>query len=261
MSPPPLPVLFVGHGSPLLTIQDNVWTRGWRALGESLPRPSAVLSISAHWYGDGTRLTSNAEPRTIHDFGGFPEELYELRYPAPGDPVLAERVAALLRDWKAEPDPSWGLDHGTWCVLRHVFPEADVPVVQLSLDESLAPEEHLALGRALAPLREEGVLVLGSGNLVHNLRDAFGRLRAGDDTTPLWARELDEELARALTEHDHAFLAAALDTDRGRLGHPTPDHFLPVLVAAGAAGEESPVSFPLDGFDLGSLSMRTVLFG
>jgi 4,5-DOPA dioxygenase extradiol len=256
-----MPVLFVGHGSPMNAVEDNRWSRAFQGLAATLPRPRAVLSVSAHWYGPGTALTGQARPPTIHDFGGFPPELYAMQYPAPGDPDLARQVAGLLGSVAASVRTDWGLDHGTWCVLRHLLPAADVPVVQLSLDEDLPPAGHLLLGRALAPLRDQGVLLLGSGNVTHNLRDAFGRMGRGDVQTPDWAAAFDADVARAATQHDADWLARAAGTDDGRRSHPTPDHWLPLLYAAGAADGGDAVSFPVTGFDLGSLSMRAVRYG
>ena len=255
------PTLFVGHGSPLNAVEDNRWSRAWRALAERLPRPAAVLSVSAHWYGPGSFVTAEPRPRTIHDFYGFPPELYRVEYPAPGDPALAARIGALLGGGRAAPRTDWGLDHGTWSVLVHMFPAADVPVVQLGLDERLSPAEHLAVGRALAPLRREGVLLLGSGNSVHNLRHALGSAARGDLSTPPWARDFDAVVARACATHDAAALAAAAESPAGRQAHPVLDHYLPLLYAAGAADPTDAVSFPVEGFDLSSLSMRAVRFG
>ena len=255
-----MPVLFVGHGSPMNAIEDNGWSRGFRALGARLPRPRAILSVSAHWFVPGTFLTVNERPETIHDFGGFPPALYELQYPAPGDLELARRAVGLLGTGRAAPSVDWGLDHGTWSVLLHLFPAADVPVVQLSIHDRLPPAEHLALGRALAPLRDEGVLVLGSGNLVHNLGYAMRSWRRGDLSTPAWANAFDTDVAGALERRDHEALTRAVESETGRMAHPTLDHYLPLLYAAGAAGESAGVSFPITGFDLGSLSMRSVLF-
>jgi 4,5-DOPA dioxygenase extradiol len=251
------PVLFVGHGSPMNAIEDNVWSRGHAALASLVARPRAILAVSAHWESDGTFTTLEDPPATIHDFGGFPPELYAMRYPAPGDPALATRAAALARGSATE---GRGLDHGTWSVLHRMYPAADVPVVQLSLDVRASAAEHLTLGRALAPLRDEEILILASGNLTHDLRDAFGRLRRGDPTTPDWAERFDGEVARALSSRDEAWLVRALDTPDGRRAHPTTEHWLPILYAAGATDAEDAVSFPLAGFDLGSLSMRCVLF-
>lgn len=255
-----MPVLFVGHGSPMNAIEDNPWSRGFRALGEEVPPPKAILAVSAHWYVDGTFLTASVRPETIHDFGGFPEPLYKIQYPAPGDPVLAMRAAGLLGLREEPLSAAWGIDHGTWSVLLHMFPAADIPVVQLSIDRRLAPRDHLALGRALESLRHEGVLIMASGNIVHNLRDAFGQMRHGTHSPPPWATGFDADVALALGEGDAAFLAHALETEEGRLSHPTPDHYLPLLYAAGAAQGTGSVSFPITGFDMGSLSMRAAIF-
>jgi 4,5-DOPA dioxygenase extradiol len=260
-APARMPALFVGHGNPMNAIEDNRWSRAQQALAARLPRPKAILAISAHWYVDGLHATGAARPETIHDFGGFPDALYRVQYPAPGDPALARRVVALLGEQHASVTAGWGLDHGTWSVLRHLRPEADVPVVQLSLDAGLTPAEHLALGRALAPLRDEGVLLLGSGNLTHNLRHAFGAWHRGDAATPDWAVAFDEAAARAVAERDVAWLTGALELEEGRRAHPTPDHWLPLLYVAGAAGDDGPVSSPVTGFDMGSLSMRSILAG
>jgi 4,5-DOPA dioxygenase extradiol len=255
-----MPVLFLGHGSPANAIEDNAWSRAFRALGRELPLPRGVLAVSAHWYVAGTFLTGGGRPETIHDFGGFPEALHRVEYPAPGDPALARRAARLLGDRAALRD-DWGLDHGAWSVLRHLFPAADVPVVQLSLDGRLPPRGHLEMGRALAPLRDEGVLLLASGNLTHNLRLAFQAAAHGAAETPDWARRFDEGVARAVAERDHDFLVRAPEGPDGRVAHPTLDHYLPLLVAAGASGDADPVTFPITGFDLGSLSMRAVRWG
>lgn len=255
-----MPVLFVGHGSPMNAIEDTRWSRAFRELGTRLPRPQAILSVSAHWYVQGTFLTGNARPETIHDFGGFPRELFEVQYPAPGDLALAERVVALLAGARASVRNDWGLDHGTWSVLRHFWPAADCPVVQLSIDTRLAPGAHLELGRALAELRDQGVLVLGSGNITHNLRHAFASLQSGDTSTPAWASRFDGSVARAIEQLDGDSLASVIATDDGRMSHPSLDHYLPLLYAVGAAGRDSAVSFPIAGFDLSSLSMRTALF-
>lgn len=255
------PVLFIGHGSPMNAIEDNQWSRGLRTLAGALPRPRAILAISAHWYVDGTLLTVDAAPRTIHDFGGFPRALYEIRYPAPGAPDLAARVRRLVTATADAPPGAWGLDHGTWSVLRWLYPQADVPVVQLSLDRRLSPAAHHELGRALADLRGDGVMILGSGNITHNLRDAITRMQSGDHQTPAWARRFDLEVARALDQRDPNALIALGPSADGRLAHPTPDHWLPLLYAQAAADRDEPITYPLTGFDLGSLSMRAVRFG
>jgi 4,5-DOPA dioxygenase extradiol len=251
----------VGHGSPMNAIEENRWAQGFRELARLLPRPRAILAISAHWYGAGTRVTATPRPETIHDFGGFPDELYKVQYPAPGDPALAERVVKLLAPVHAATSLDWGLDHGTWSVLVHLRPGADLPVLQLSLDARLAPEDHLAIGRHLAPLRDEGVLIMGSGNVTHNLRHAFGAMQTGETATPPWAQAFDAGVARAFEQRDHAWLTTALASEEGRRSHPSPDHFLPLLYVAGASAPEDQVRFPITGFDLASLSMRSILMG
>lgn len=255
-----MPVAFVGHGSPMNAIEDNEWSRGFRELGERLPRPSAILAISAHWYIRGTAVTGNEVQETIHDFGGFPAPLYEMQYPAKGDPVLAQSVVDLLGADVASVKDDWGLDHGTWSVLCHMRPAADCPVLQISIDARVDAARHVEIGRALAPLRDDGVLILGSGNVVHNLGDAFGRMRSGDSATPAWASEFDEIVTSSLRAHDASGLARLLESAEGRKAHPTPDHYIPILYAAGAGGDDE-VSFPITGFDLGSISMRSVIFG
>lgn len=252
-----MPVVFIGHGSPMNAITDTPYSLAWRRLGAALPTPRAILCISAHWYVAGTSVTGNPAPKTIHDFGGFPRALYEVVYPAPGDAALAGRIAALLAAAQAEVRADWGLDHGTWSVLCHMRPDADVPVLQLSIDHRLPPAGHLALGRALQPLREEGVLILGSGNITHNLRDAL----SGGGATPPWAASFDAAVARAVEGHDTDALVGAPGTAAGRLAHPTLDHYLPLLYVVGAATAADAVSFPVTGFDFGSLSMRSVLLG
>jgi 4,5-DOPA dioxygenase extradiol len=255
-----MPVLFVGHGSPMNAIEDNVWSRAFRDLGTSLPKPRAILMVSAHWFLPGTFLTGNDQPETIHDFGGFPQALFDMQYPAPGDASLARRAVQLIGD-RAQVSSEWGLDHGTWSVLHHMRPAADCPVVQLSIDSRLPPAGHLTIARALAPLRDEGVLVMGSGNITHNLRHAMRNYQTGDRTTPPWAASFDADIARAAEQHDAEFFTRAIETDAGRMSHPTIDHYLPLIYAAGAADARDKVSFPITGFDAGSLSMRTVKFG
>jgi 4,5-DOPA dioxygenase extradiol len=253
-----MPVLFIGHGSPMNAITDTAYGRAWQELGVGIPKPRAILAVSAHWYVDGTHVTSNATPRTIHDFGGFPRALFEVEYPARGDAALATRIAALLDAHGGETSETWGLDHGTWSVLVHLRPDADVPVLQLSIDRRAPSSTHLEVGRALAPLRDQGVLILGSGNVTHNLGHA---MRARGTDTPEWAARVDADVTRAVTQHDGDALARMLETDAGRMSHPTPDHYFPLLYAQGASSREDAVSFPVTGFDLGSLSMRSVRWG
>lgn len=256
-----MPVLFVGHGSPMNIIEDNRWSRGFAALAGVVPRPSAILVISAHWFVEGTYLTGDLRPRTIHDFSGFPRALYEIDYPAPGQVDLARRVRTLLTEQGAELSTEWGFDHGTWGVLRSMFPAADIPVLQLSIDRRLAPDRHHEIGRSLAELRDDGVLILGSGNVVHNLRDAFRRMQTGSTETPDWAQRFDDTVADVVGERDTRALLSLGSSSDGRLAHPSPDHFLPLLYAYGATDDADAATFPAQGFDLGSISMRNVLFG
>jgi len=255
-----MPAIFVGHGNPMNALLDNDYTRGWAALGRELPRPQAVLCVSAHWYLPATLVTAMPSPRTIHDFGGFPRELYEVQYPAPGAPHLAHRVQALLAPTAVGADERWGLDHGTWSVLRHVFPGADVPIVQLSIDETQPAAFHYALGKKLAPLREEGVLIVGSGNLVHNLHAyAWGQRRVQPFD---WAVRFEQQARELLRAGDDGPLIEyeTLGPD-ALLSAPTPDHYLPLLyvIALRHAGEG--IHFPVEGFDGGSISMLAVQVG
>ncbi|HET8899907.1 MAG TPA: 4,5-DOPA dioxygenase extradiol [Rhodanobacteraceae bacterium] len=255
-----MPTIFFGHGNPMNALQDNDWSRGWAAIGQRLPRPRAVLSVSAHWYVPATAVTAMEKPRTIHDFGGFPRELFEVQYPAPGDLDLVRRVRELLQPLEVGEDRSWGLDHGTWSVLRHVYPDADVPVVQLSIDESQPPPFHYDLGRLLRPLRDEGILLIGSGDVVHNLHAyAWGR----HPVAPFdWALRFEAKARELMRQGDHQPLVdyEALGRD-AELSVPTPDHYLPLLYVLGASHEDDAVSFPVEGMDGGSISMLSVQFG
>jgi len=255
-----MPTLFFGHGNPMNALEDNVWTRTWREIGAGLPRPRAVLAISAHWYVPETAVTAMENPRTIHDFGGFPPALSAVRYPAPGDPALAERVAELLSPLPVRRDSGWGLDHGTSSVLCGVFPRADVPVVQLSIDEGQAPEFHYELGKLLAPLRDEGVLVIGSGNLVHNLHAyAWGRHPAEPFD---WAVRFERETrARILSGEVAPLLEYESLGKDAMLSIPTPEHYLPLLYVLALRRPGEPVTFPVEGVDGGSISMLSVRFG
>ena len=251
-----MPVIFAGHGSPMNAVEDNRWSRGFASLRDLVPQPKAILVISAHWFVDGTLLTANAEPRTIHDFSGFPKVLYEVEYSAPGKPDLARRVRNLLGEERSRLDSDWGLDHGTWSVLRWMYPEANVPVIQLSIDRNIDVQGHFDIARSLAELRDEGVLILSSGNVVHNLHDAFARMRADSQETPDWAQRFDETVKDVLTQRDtRKLISMWSDTSDGR-----PDHWLPLIYAYGATDSEDHVSFPNEGFDWGSLSMRNVVF-
>ena len=255
-----MPALFVGHGNPMNALGDNVYTRAWAAIGKAIPKPKAILAISAHWYGPGTAVTAMTAPRTIHDFGGFPPELYRAQYPAPGHPALARRVQALLSSMRVDLDQGWGLDHGTWSVLAHMFPEADVPVVQLRIDETQPAPFHLALGQELGPLREEGVFVLGSGNLVHNLHTyAWGRYAVEPYE---WAVRFETQARELITKgrHEALVMYEAIGRD-AMLSVPTPDHYLPLLYVLGLRRSGDSVSFPIEGMDGGSVSMLSVQLG
>jgi len=255
-----MPALFFGHGNPMNALVRNTYTERWSTIGATLPRPKAILCVSAHWYVPGAAVTINTAPRTIHDFGGFPPELYAVKYPAPGDPDLARRVQKLLAPLPVELDERWGLDHGTWSVLCHVYPNADIPIVQLSIDETKPASFHYEIGERLAPLREEGILIVGSGNLVHNLHTyAWGR----HVVDPFdWAIRFEKEARGLLLAGDHRPLIAydALGKD-AMLSVPTPDHYLPLLYVIGTRATKEPLTFPVEGVDGGSISMLTVQLG
>ena len=251
------PVLFIGHGNPMNAIEHNEFHLGWKSVAGRLPRPDAVLCVSAHWETDGARVTSSARPRTIHDFYGFPQALFDVRYPAPGDPRLAARVAELVTTEPVQLDPERGLDHGAWSVLIAMYPEADVPVVQLGMDTRRPGAHHLALARQLAPLRDENVLILASGNMVHNLRMFNFR-----DPAPLaWAEECDRELRELVSARDHEALASWPGRDsRTQLAVPTPEHYDPLFYAIALQAPEEKAEF----FNVrvtGAISMTSVLIG
>ena len=220
-----MPAVFVGHGSPTNAIEDNEFSRAWTDMSKSLPRPKAILCVSAHWETVGTLVTSMEQPRTIHDFYGFPQPLYEIRYPAPGSPGLAQRVREAVAKTPVQADSDWGFDHGTWSVMRRMFPDADIPVVQLSLDRTRPPEFHYKLGEELKPLRSEGVLIVGSGNIVHNLR-----VMQWQDMAYTWAEESDERIRRLIVDGDHdSIINYETMGDSARLSVPTNEHFLPLM--------------------------------
>ncbi|MFM2288256.1 MAG: hypothetical protein RL684_1399 [Pseudomonadota bacterium] len=254
------PALFLGHGSPMLAIEPGPYSAAWQRLGQELPRPRAIVVISAHWYTRGTAVTAMQHPKTIHDFYGFPQALFDVQYPASGDPALAERVRTLLAPAVVHADlQEWGLDHGSWSVLRYLYPQADIPVVQLSIDGTLPPQAHLDLAHRLKPLRAEGVLVLGSGNIVHNLR-ALDRTGAGKGDPR--AVEFDGFVRRAVLAGDDAALADyASAGESARWSVPTPEHYLPLLYVLGTRHAGEAVGFPVQGFALGALSMLAVQVG
>ncbi len=251
-----MPSLFIGHGSPMNAIEDNEFPRAWRETAKRFAKPKAVLCISAHWETGGVRILSAQHPRTIHDFYGFPDELFSVRYPAPGSAGLTARVSELLADFAVMPDREWGIDHGAWSVLRHMYPDANVPVVQLSLDSTRSGESHFTLGKALRPLREEGVLILGSGNIVHNL----GLYDFHNDTPYSWAIAFDTKIRELIEEKRYEEIAdyPALGEDAG-LSIPTPEHFLPLLYVLATAADEE-LEFFCERI-LGSLSMTSLAFG
>lgn len=255
-----MPAIFFGHGNPMITLSKNAYTQAWAAMGRSIPRPKAILAVSAHWYIRECAVTVNANPPTIHDFGGFPDKLFQVEYPAPGNPELARRVQELLAPLPVRLAGDWGLDHGTWSVLRHVFPKADVPIVQFSIDMSQPPQFHFDLGQRLLPLREEGVLVVGSGNIVHNLAQYVWD---GDTAKPFdWAVRFDGYVRDALAKGDDRSLIDYRTLGRdARLSIPTPDHYLPFLYALGLRRQRELVSSPVEGIEGGTMSMRAVRVG
>ena len=255
-----MPSVFLGHGTPLNALADNRWTQTWARVGREIGRPKAIVAISGHWCTYGVGVTAMAHPPTIHDFGGFPQALFDIRYPAPGDPQLAARLRDLLAPIPVVLDEqSWGLDHGTWSVLCKAYPAADIPVVQLSIDATQPPHFHFDLGAKLAPLRDEGVLILGSGNIVHNLR----RVNFADDARPFdWAVEFDTWVKERLQDGNYkAIVEDARDTEAGRLSIPTPDHWYPLLYTLGAADDDEPLRFDYEGIENASISMRCLTLG
>jgi 4,5-DOPA dioxygenase extradiol len=256
----PMPAIFFGHGNPMNALERNAYTEVWAAIGRAVPRPKAILSVSAHWYQPDVAVTVSTSPKTIHDFGGFPRPLYEVQYPAPGDPELARRLQTLLAPIPVNLDERWGLDHGTWSVLCHVYPDADIPVVQLSIDETQPASFHYDIGQRIAPLREEGVLIVGSGNLVHNLHAyAWGR----HVVEPFgWAQDFEIRVRELVLADRPAPLINYESLGRDAiLSVPTPDHYLPLLYVLGTRIAEDRVTFPVEGVDGGSISMLTVCLG
>ncbi len=255
-----LPAIFFGHGNPMNALLDNAYTKAWAGVGAAVPKPRAILCISAHWFVPETGVTISTAPRTIHDFGGFPRALYDVAYPAPGDPALARRVRQMLAPLPVTLDDRWGLDHGAWSVLKHVYPRADVPIVQLSIDEREPASFHYEVGTRLASLRDEGVLIVGSGNLVHNLHAfAWGK----HNVEPFdWALRFEQRAREMLTADEQKPLIDYEGLGRDALlSIPTPDHYLPLLYVIGTRQRDDRISFPVEGVDGGSVSMLAVQVG
>lgn len=257
-----MPALFLGHGSPMNVLEDNIYTRTWEALGQNLPRPKAIVAVSAHWYTRGTSVTAMENPRTIHDFGGFPQALFDKRYPAPGSPALAKRVQELLSPLDVHADTSeWGYDHGSWGVLIKMYPDADIPMIQLSIDGTKPAQFHYELGQKLAALRDEGVMIVASGNVVHNLR----MVKWGGDAEPYpWAEAFNQYVVDNLgwkgEAQDHP-LVNFMQHDGAALSNPTPEHYLPLLYLLGAWDGVEPITLPTQGIEMSSLSMLSVQLG
>lgn len=254
-----MPVLFVGHGSPMNGIEDNEFSAKWKAMAREIPKPVAVLVVSAHWFTRGTRITAMDFPKTIHDFGGFPQELFDVQYKAPGYPALATETAQLLHSAHVELDHDWGLDHGAWTIIRHMYPDADIPVLQLSIDYTQPPRYHYELAKELYTLRKKGILILGSGNMVHNLRmiawDKMDQPAYGYD----WALQINEKMKSLILSGDHAPLIQYSSMGKeADLAIPTPEHYLPLLYTLGLKGTKDEVSFFNDKAVGGSLTMTSV---
>ncbi len=252
-----MPILFIGHGNPMNAIEDNEFSRAWTEAGGQLPQPRAILCISAHWVTRGTLVTAMDKPRTIHDFYGFPRELYEIRYDAPGAPDLAEQLRRVIQNTQVQPDFEWGLDHGTWSVLKRMFPKADVPVIQMSLDATREAGFHYELGRQLKDLREEGVLMIGSGNIVHNLR-----LAHFDESAYAWAVEFDRRVAGWISQNEHQPIIHFERGDQAAaLSINSAEHYIPLLYSLALKDEGEAVGFFAEKVIGGSISMRSVRIG
>lgn len=258
----PMPVLFLGHGNPMNAIEDNEFVQGWRRIGKTLPRPNAILCISAHWETRGTYVTAMEKPRTIHDFGGFPQKLFEVDYPAPGSPELAKETQRLIRKTEVQLDEQWGLDHGAWSVIMHLFPKADVPVIEMSLDRFQPAKYHYELARDLAPLRRKGVLIIGSGNMVHNLRMVAWDQFHVDNYSYDWALEASSKMKQYLVEGKHHNLINFKSEGKAfDLAIPTPEHYLPLLYTLALKEDHEPLSLFNDKAVAGSLTMTSVKIG
>lgn len=261
MSHQRMPALFLGHGSPMNVLEENIYTETWRKLGETLPKPKAIIAVSAHWYTRGTAVTAMEKPRTIHDFGGFPQALFDTRYPAPGSPALARQIAEVLSPVDVQLDQEWGFDHGSWGVLIKMYPDADIPVVQLSVDGTKPAAYHFELGRKLALLREQGVMIVASGNVVHNLRMVRWQ---GEAPAYPWAESFNQYVRDNLAwqgEDAQHPLVNFMQHEGAALSNPTPEHYLPLLYVLGARAQDEAVTVPVDGIVMGSLSMLSVQVG
>jgi 4,5-DOPA dioxygenase extradiol len=254
-----MPMLFLGHGSPMNAIEENEFVKGWRDAGESIPHPTAIICISAHWETRGTNVTAMEKPQTIHDFGGFPQALFEVQYPAPGSPELARETKEIVKKTEIGLDVKWGLDHGCWSVIKHLYPKADVPVIQVSIDHYQKPQYHYDLAKELAPLRKRGVLIVGSGTIVHNLgMVAWDKLNA-DNYGYDWAQEAKEKMKNFILHNDHkSLINYDLQGREFKLSIPTPEHFLPLLYILALKGENEKVTLFYDKNVAGSLAMTSV---
>lgn len=258
-STPKMPVLFLGHGSPMNAIQDNEFVRGWKTIGKTLPKPTAVLCISAHWETKGTLVTAMEKPKTIHDFGGFPDELFAVQYPAPGSPSLAAETKKIITKTQVGLDENWGLDHGCWSVVKNLYPNADVPVIQMSLDYTQGPQYHYELAREISSLRSKGVLIVGSGNMVHNLGIIDWR---NPDSGYDWAIESNASLKKMISENDHNKIINYKSLGKSMaLSVPTPEHFIPLIYTLGLKDKNEAVSFFNDKTVMGSISMTSLKIG
>ncbi|UYQ95123.1 4,5-DOPA dioxygenase extradiol [Chitinophaga horti] len=257
-----MPVLFIGHGSPMNGIEDNPFSQSWRKMGEEIETPTAVLVISAHWLTQGTKITAMPNPKTIHDFGGFPQALFDVQYPSPGSPELAKETSQLIKSTHVGLDHEWGLDHGTWTVVRHMYPKANIPVLQLSIDYSKPAEYHYQLAKELAELRKKGVLIIGSGNMVHNLRmiawDKMQQPEYGYD----WAIEMNNKFKQLITDGNHQPLIHYEQMGTAaKYAIPTPDHYYPLMYILGLQGQKEQAHFFNDKAVMGSLTMTSVKIG
>lgn len=254
-----MPLLFIGHGSPMNGIEDNEFSASWKNLGKTLETPKAVLVISAHWLTRGTQITAMAKPKTIHDFGGFPQELFDVQYPAPGLPALAKETVDMVKATKVELDHDWGLDHGSWSVVRQMYPDANIPVLQFSIDYTKGPQYHYELAKELSGLRNKGVLIIGSGNMVHNLRIMNWQT---PDTGYDWAEEMNSKFKQLIVDGNHKPLVQYESLGQAaRLAIPTPEHYIPLLYTLGLKGEKESLQIFNDKTMMGSISMTSLLIG